>query len=576
MSAFTLLFFRRMRVPLVVLISAYAVATVGFTLMPGVDEQGEPWRLSLFEAFYVVSYTGSTIGFGEVPYPFSPAQRLWTMVSIYMTVITWLFSIGSIISLLQDPAFKSSVRRGRFARAVRAIDQPFYLVCGVGDTGRLLLRALTRQGHVVVVVDHNSQKIDALSVETFPSEVIAFCLDASSPAGLIEAGLRQRWCLGVLAVTGNDQVNLKVAVTAKLLNPRCIVQARADEASTAANMRSFDTNEVINPSEEYVNRLRLAFTRPSSFRLYQWLNSGPDAEPPAAVEPPRGRWILCGFGRLGRAVHGLLIELGLAVRVIEENRALDGLPSDSVIGRGTEAHSLQEAGLESASGLLATTRDDVDNLSIIMTARSLKPELFVGALENGLSSQPLFRAARPDFIARPSEVIAGSMLARVAAPMLSEFFARLDAVDESVVARWLDPMIRDNPHQPPSLVTVRISERRSPAVCRLLNEGVAVTLNALIRHPANRRPMPVNILMLRRGERDELFPDPDRAIEQGDRLLLAGPAAAIRRLSVLLDNDNSLHYTATGRERTPAWPAPIRRLIGKPAVPTSPSQGAQK
>ena len=42
------LFFRRMRMPLVVLISAYAVATVGFTLVPGMDDQGNPWRMSLF------------------------------------------------------------------------------------------------------------------------------------------------------------------------------------------------------------------------------------------------------------------------------------------------------------------------------------------------------------------------------------------------------------------------------------------------------------------------------------------------------------------------------------------------
>ena len=67
---------RRMRVPLVVLIVAYSIATVGFTLIPGVDDQGNPWRMSFFEAFYVVSYTGSTIGFGEVPYDFSAGQRM--------------------------------------------------------------------------------------------------------------------------------------------------------------------------------------------------------------------------------------------------------------------------------------------------------------------------------------------------------------------------------------------------------------------------------------------------------------------------------------------------------------------
>ena len=52
---------RRMRVPLVVLIVAYSIATVGFTLIPGVDDQGNPWRMSFFEAFYAVSYTHLTL-----------------------------------------------------------------------------------------------------------------------------------------------------------------------------------------------------------------------------------------------------------------------------------------------------------------------------------------------------------------------------------------------------------------------------------------------------------------------------------------------------------------------------------
>jgi voltage-gated potassium channel len=416
-QAFLLLFFRRMRAPLVVLISAYAIATVGFTLMPGVDDQGNPWRLSLFEAFYVVSYTGSTIGFGEVPYAFSPAQRLWTMVSIYLTVIAWLFSIGTIISLLQDPAFRNTLRRARFDRAVRTMDRPFYLVCGYGDAGRMLTRTLSDQGHPVVVLDHNTTKMEALSVEVHAAPVASLCIDARLPDHLVEAGLRSRWCLAVLAVTGDDRANLKIAVTTKLLNQRCAAYARADLKSVAENMRSFDTDFVINPVEEYVRRMRLAFERPQTFALYHWLQSGPQAGLPEARRPPSGRWILCGFGRLGRATHAMLRELGQEVVVIEEDTSLEGLPEGAIEGRGTQAETLRAAGIDSAVGILATTRDDVDNLSILITARQLNPELFVGVLENGLSSHALFRAARPDLIGQPSTVIAGTILTRLRSPL---------------------------------------------------------------------------------------------------------------------------------------------------------------
>ncbi|QIB65774.1 potassium channel family protein [Kineobactrum salinum] len=325
-NSFFFLFFRRMRAPLIVLVCAYAIATFGFTLIPGTDDQGNPWRMSLFEAFYVVSYTGSTIGFGEVPYDFSPAQRLWTIISIYLTVIAWLFSVGSIVALLQDPVYTRAMRRTRLSRRVRGLDQPFYLVCGYGDTGRMLTRELTDRGHPVVVIDTAEHKIEAHEVEDFRAPVTAFCMNASLPDNLREAGLSNRWCAGVIAVTGDGQANLKIAISAKLLNRKSIVYARANTFGEADNMLSFDTDHVVNPVDEYVRRLGLAIEKPDLFRLYHWLNSGPASRLVKPVAIPRGRWIVCGFDRVGRAVYQLLLEQGMEVAVIDPEPGQRGCP----------------------------------------------------------------------------------------------------------------------------------------------------------------------------------------------------------------------------------------------------------
>lgn len=63
------IFLRRMRAPLITLIAAYAIALLGLVLMPGVDPEGRPWRLSFFHAFYLLTYTATTTGFGELPVP---------------------------------------------------------------------------------------------------------------------------------------------------------------------------------------------------------------------------------------------------------------------------------------------------------------------------------------------------------------------------------------------------------------------------------------------------------------------------------------------------------------------------
>ena len=89
LPAGTLTVLRRMRVPLIVLILIFAVSVLGLSLIPGQDGAGHPRRMTLFEAFYFMSYTATTIGFGELPHDFTAAQRMWVTVTIFLAVIGW-------------------------------------------------------------------------------------------------------------------------------------------------------------------------------------------------------------------------------------------------------------------------------------------------------------------------------------------------------------------------------------------------------------------------------------------------------------------------------------------------------
>lgn len=134
---------RRMRAPLIVLISLFAVSILGLTLMPGVDAEGKPWHMDPFEAFYFMSYTATTIGFGEIPHPFTTAQRAWVIVSIYLSVVAWAYAIGSVLALLQDRGFKEALSLQRFERRVRGLREPFLILAGFGQAGQVVARSLT-------------------------------------------------------------------------------------------------------------------------------------------------------------------------------------------------------------------------------------------------------------------------------------------------------------------------------------------------------------------------------------------------------------------------------------------------
>ena len=134
----TSMIMRRMRAPLLLLIVVYTISILGLILIPGVDNEGNPWNMSIFHAFYYVSFTATTIGFGEIPYALNDAQRLWVLCTIYMTVISWLYAIGNTLSLIRDPIFIKTRSESKFSRAAKRIREPFYLVCGLGEFVQLL------------------------------------------------------------------------------------------------------------------------------------------------------------------------------------------------------------------------------------------------------------------------------------------------------------------------------------------------------------------------------------------------------------------------------------------------------
>jgi FlaA1/EpsC-like NDP-sugar epimerase len=208
-----------MRLPLVALISVYAISALVMTLIPGVDDQGNPWKMSFFHAFYFVSFMGSTIGFGEIPYAFSDAQRLWTTVTIYASVIAWLYAIGTMLSLVQSQLFRRALSEQRFRRRIRRLKDPFYIICGFGDTGQSLVKTMLQNKQRAVVIDNEPERIELIDAQDWDYSLPALVGNADDSNNLTKAGIHSDNCKGVIAMTQNDNSNLLIALSAKILDP---------------------------------------------------------------------------------------------------------------------------------------------------------------------------------------------------------------------------------------------------------------------------------------------------------------------------------------------------------------------
>jgi Trk K+ transport system NAD-binding subunit len=535
------LILRRMRTPLLALVVVYSVSVLGLVLIPGRDADGNTWHLGFFHAFYFISYTATTIGFGELPREFSDSQRLWILFCIYASVTVWIYSVGSLIALLGDASLQGALAERHFAAAVRRMKAPFFLIVGYGQTGRDLVRALTSERRRAVVVDAERERINGLRLEKLREYVPSLQADAQDPDVLLSAGLSHPRCQAVLALTSSNQANLKVALAAKLLHPKVTVICRSDSDDISANMRSFNTNYVLNPFAIFARYLQTALTAHCQTILSDWLGALRDAQLSEPRKPPReGRWILCGFGRFGKAVHRALSMIDCELMVIEQCPERTGAPPGAWIhGRGTEAETLKQAGITEAVGLIAGTDHDANNLSILMTARELNPALFVVLRENNLVNQDLFSAVVADIRMHPSLIVANRIRTLLRSPLLKDFFelarARDDAWACALVSR-IAAMIQD---RAPEVWQWSLDRQDAPAVVDLIAAGLTPTLGELLKDPrAPHEALPAIALLVERDGQCQLLPEPHWPLQPNDRLLCCGlPQAWVRMRWTLVDRD---------------------------------------
>jgi Trk K+ transport system NAD-binding subunit len=480
---------------------------------------------------------------------------MWTVATIYLSVIAWLYAIGKILTLVQDPTFKLAVSQQAFDRSIRRLRAPFFIVCGYGDTGSLLVQALLRRRKRVVVIDRSQDRINDLALSAMDFHIPGLCADASSAARLQSAGLSNAFCQGVVALTDRDDVNLKIAITVKLLNPGLPVICRAESRDTERNMRSFGTDQVINPFEVFGKRLALALHSPGHHLLHQWLSSVPGNDLPMPIYPPHGTWILCGSGRFGKAVHAGLRREGVTTVIVEEDPERAGCAGECIPGRGTEADTLQEAGVDTAAGIVAGTDRDSNNLSILMTAHELNPELFMVARQNRDDNGALFEAGHPDLVVRHSEILAEAILAQLTSPLLPQFLTRAQGRDEAWVNELLSRIGAVTDERVPAVWSIDLNVDTAPAwLERLRHEPLS--LGQLLTDPVQHdQQIPCVALLLQRGAGNEILltPGEDIHLEAGDRILFSGQPTAIARLFRVLRNPHVLDFLVTGRDRPQGW-----------------------
>lgn len=563
MSDILILILRRLRTPIITLILVYAIAVFGLVLMPGVDPQGNPWRMTLFDAFYVMSYTATTIGFGEIPYPFSYAQRLWMTFSIYLSVIGWAYTLGSVFALAGHPAFRMALGRYRFEARVRRMTDPFYIVCGYGQSGRRLVAAVDEIGYATVVleVDPDRARVHLVRDTQQPSALLI--ADARAPDVLESAGLRMPNCAGLVALTRDDQVNQAIAIGARVLARDTPVLARVKSPGARETLEAIGDVIVVNPFETFAVNFELALAQPDTLRLEDWLTGVPGAKPPSRIQAPGGHWVIAGYGRFGHCAARALQAAGLSYKAIDIDPASCG--EEGIVGSALAKERLCQAGIEDACGLIAGTNNDANNLAIVNTARRIKRKLFIVIRQNEVGNRSLIEAARADMEFVQSALMTNECLQLLTTPLLNRFLM----------------LARQRPNAWATGVADRVREVMGDAVPNIwgitCDTGLLGARHALVENPQPRLTLAhlladpddrqrhleaVPLLLLADG-RDQLLPDEQTLLRFGDRILFAGQAGVEGLQRRTLSDDAAIDYVRTGEEPPRTW---LGRLLARAGV----------
>lgn len=215
------------------------------------------------------------------------------------------------------------------------------------------------------------------------------------------------------------------------------------------------------------------------------------------IEKLSGHEVVCGWGRMGQSVVDEMAKSERAFVVVERDpekaRRLRESGRMVVVGDATSDETLRAAGVTRARGLVACLNDDVHNLYLTLTARSMNPALFIVARAGEVGAEERLRRAGADRVVNPYH-LGGVRLAHLLAKP-----AVVDFLDFSVTpgGEELD------------LEQVLLTPEGPLAGKTLAETGL-------------RKRWGVAVVAVKRGEQILPNPDPDFGLEAGDLLVVLG------------------------------------------------------
>ncbi|HZA46832.1 MAG TPA: potassium channel protein [Rubrobacter sp.] len=236
---------RRVQGALLALVIIAAAGVFGYMVFEG-------WGIT--DALYMTVITLTTVGYREVR-ALDATGQLWTMLLLITGVGTLFYAAVSSVELVVEGTIRGYFRRRGMESAISKLSG-HQLLCGYGRVGRQVAAEFASDGVPFVVIDQDPETVEECLAEGY----LAILGEASDDAVLEEAGVRR--ARGLVAAVDSDADNVFVVLSARKLNPKLHIVARASSDESAAKLEMAGAERTLSPYAVGGRRLASLATQP--------------------------------------------------------------------------------------------------------------------------------------------------------------------------------------------------------------------------------------------------------------------------------------------------------------------------
>lgn len=215
---------------IIAVVAVNLVGMFGYHLIEG-------WPL--FDGLYMTVITLATIGYGET-HTLSFAGRVFTIGLIVVSVTILGFLLSGLTQALVAAEIAAALEKRRMFKDISQL-QDHYILCGAGRVGQRIVDEMAKKEVDFIVIERDGEVAERLLAKGH----LVLIGDATDEEVLRGARLAEAKAL--ISAASSDAENVYIVLTARGMNAKLHIVARANDLSAEQKLRRAGANRVVSP-----------------------------------------------------------------------------------------------------------------------------------------------------------------------------------------------------------------------------------------------------------------------------------------------------------------------------------------